>query len=343
MKKAQIFLLLALVILTGSCAWAQASLGLTKWSVTLKVLGEDAMPVTNADACIVYTIPPKSSQNAHSFDQLGSAKIEGLTDSNGMFRVSHVSDAVTVAWGLRIDVQKQGYYSSSLKHELSLPDSADEQTIISNNNPRTTIVLKKIGNPIPMYARKLRIEIPNTNKPIGFDLIESDWVAPYGEGRHSDFVFNAERRWDSRKNFDSAMTLTFSNPSDGIFPVSVPIDQGCELRLPSIAPMNGYLPQITKHLSHTPDKGWIDDEREGNKEQNYYFRVRTVLDEKGNIKSALFGKIYDDFALDPINSKTMKIFFTYYLNPTPNDRNVEFDPKRNLSKNLKPLEGVDAP
>jgi len=35
--------------------------------------------------------------------------------------------------------------------------------------------------------------------------------------------------------------------------------------------------------------------------------------------------------------------FDYYLNPTPNDRNVEFDPKRNLMKNLKPLEEVTEP
>jgi len=33
----------------------------------------------------------------------------------------------------------------------------------------------------------------------------------------------------------------------------------------------------------------------------------------------------------------------YYLNPTPNSRNVEFDPKQNLLKSLDPLEQVDAP
>ena len=52
---------------------------------------------------------------------------------------------------------------------------------------------------------------------------------------------------------------------------------------------------------------------------NYFFRVRTVLDEHGNVKSALYGKIYGDF-----------MQFTYYLNPTPNDHNIEFDPPRNL-------------
>lgn len=34
---------------------------------------------------------------------------------------------------------------------------------------------------------------------------------------------------------------------------------------------------------------------------------------------------------------------SYYLNPTINDRNVEFDPKQNLIKNLKPLEQVKEP
>lgn len=35
--------------------------------------------------------------------------------------------------------------------------------------------------------------------------------------------------------------------------------------------------------------------------------------------------------------------FTYCLNPTPNDRNVEFDPKHNLFTDLKPLEQVLEP
>lgn len=39
----------------------------------------------------------------------------------------------------------------------------------------------------------------------------------------------------------------------------------------------------------------------------------------GNIISAQYGKIYGDF-----------LAFTYYLNPSPNDRNVEFDPDQNL-------------
>ncbi|MGH7991175.1 MAG: hypothetical protein ACREDS_13420 [Limisphaerales bacterium] len=71
--------------------------------------------------------------------------------------------------------------------------------------------------------------------------------------------------------------------------------------------------------------------------------MRTVLDENGRVKSAFYGKIYGDFTLDPINSKTTLILFTYYLNPTPNDRNVESDPSRNLFGNLPAMQRVKDP
>ena len=57
--------------------------------------------------------------------------------------------------------------------------------------------------------------------------------------------------------------------------------------------------------------------------RNYFFRVHTVLDENGNVKSALYGKIYGDF---------MQFHYS---------RNVEF--KQNLTKNINPLEGVSEP
>ncbi len=57
-----------------------------------------------------------------------------------------------------------------------------------------------------------------------------------------------------------------------------------------------------------------------------------ALDEHGNVKSALYGKIYGDF-----------MQFVYYLNPGANDRNVEFDPKHNLLTGLRSSEEVTRP
>jgi hypothetical protein len=64
------------------------------------------------------------------------------------------------------------------------------------------------------------------------------------------------------------------------------------------------------------------------------------MDASGNVTSALYGKIYGDFSQDIGNDA---VRFTYYLNPEPNSRNMEFDPKQNLFKNLPPLEQVTAP
>ena len=59
-----------------------------------------------------------------------------------------------------------------------------------------------------------------------------------------------------------------------------------------------------------------------------------MIDEGGKVKSALYGKIDGEFGLDAINSKTCFVLFTYYLNPTSNDRNMEFNPQKNLFTDL---------
>jgi hypothetical protein len=73
----------------------------------------------------------------------------------------------------------------------------------------------------------------------------------------------------------------------------------------------------------------------------YFYRVRAVKQD-GKIVSARYGKM-GNINFDVINSPTAIINFTYYLNPEPNSRNMEFDPKRDLFKNLKDSEQVSAP
>jgi hypothetical protein len=95
------------------------------------------------------------------------------------------------------------------------------------------------------------------------------------------------------------------------------------------APTNNYQPQWVQIDKRRPGKP-IETNRDLNR--NYVFRVRSVVDSNGNMISTHYGKIYGDF---------MK--FDYYLNPTPNDRSIEFDPKQNLLGGLKPFEQVTAP
>jgi hypothetical protein len=136
-----------------------------------------------------------------------------------------------------------------------------------------------------------------------------DWVAPYGKGVNTDFLFT-ENHADVKSGY--TLTVSFPHPGDGIQRFSRDWSLGVSgLQSSHEAPIDGYQPKYEQ--TQMPDPNQI-----------YYFRVQTVLDENGNVKSTLYGKIYGDF-----------MQFSYYLNPTPNDRNIEFDPKQNLFK-LKP-------
>ncbi len=70
----------------------------------------------------------------------------------------------------------------------------------------------------------------------------------------------------------------------------------------------------------------------------FFFRVRTVLDGKGIIRSAMYGKIHGNINFDVIDAKTAVVLFSYFLNPD-GTRNVEFDIHQNLFQNLERTEG----
>ena len=76
---------------------------------------------------------------------------------------------------------------------------------------------------------------------------------------------------------------------------------------------------------------------------NFFLRVRTELNEHKRVKRAFYGKLVGPIIVDVHDTKTAMLRFTYYLNPTSLDRNMEFDPKQNLFKNLSSMEQVNEP
>jgi hypothetical protein len=296
-----------LVGLTAQCVCAQTQ---HEWKVTLKVMDDVGQPVAGAKAGVGY------------YSDRVSKSINGLTDTNGVFVASHLSYGGELGFG----VEKAGYYTTSIPYLLGFDYDAAKW------NPIQTIRLKKIVKPIPMYAKLVRTHVPDLDKPVGYDLTIGDWVAPYGRGIQADFLFKAHFETNNVES-DFTLTLSFPNQADGIQEFDSPVyylgSQGSALRSSEEAPAEGYQSkwvQTDNRKSGQP----VRTNRDLNR--NYYFRVRTRVNERGNIVSAHYGKVYGDF-----------MTFCYYLNPTPNDRNVEFDPKQNLMKNLKPGEGVSAP
>ena len=170
-----------------------------------------------------------------------------------------------------------------------------------------------------MYAKNTAwagwIDIPVFAQPIGYDLEVGDWIAPYGKGKISDFIF----QFDS-KTHEISYTLTFSNPNDGIQEYEHPKDQS-SYKWPFTALKNGYETKLSKSVKY------IDRKRETNlkKKVNYIYRLRTVTDKKGQIVQACYGKIPSEIEV----TTNGKVKFSYYFNPdgTPN---LEFDTTNNL-------------
>ena len=110
-----------------------------------------------------------------------------------------------------------------------------------------------------------------------------------------------------------------------------PKEAGIKLR---IAPETGYEPMRVcwaGRMSRTDYKDNFSEDR------CYFFRIRTELDEFGKVKSAIYGKIYGDFKLVGKKNGIKGVSFLYYLNPTPNDRNLEWDMQHNLCPNAKDI------
>jgi hypothetical protein len=310
MKKI-IYLILA--VITVNFTRAQTLPTKHEWHATLKVIDEAGMPIARANASIGYytnSIPTSA---------------DGLTDTNGIFSASHSAYSGLLGF----TAEKPGYYITRKGYDLGFTYD------LARWNPTQTITLKKKINPIPMYAKEQELKFPKEDEAIGFDLMAGDWVTPYGKGFHADIYFTVHRKIISERDFDANLAVTFPNKGDGIVVAPSEPDTGSEFKTSRTALENGYGPELALHYSHSERPKSVF---------GYFIRVRTVLDDDGNVKSALYGKIRGDFRFYAGTiAPTAEMGFDYYLNPTPNDRNLEFDPKKNLVRDLKPLEGVSEP
>jgi hypothetical protein len=284
-----------------------------EWRATLKVVDEMGVPIVGANASIGYQT-----------NSVGTS-VDGLTDTNGVFSASHPSYGGTLGFV----VKKTGYYPT--RQDYKVPFTYDP----ARWNPTKTIALKKIGQPITMYAKRQEMKFPKLDESIGFDLMSGDWVTPYGKGFHTDILFKAHRKIKNDHEFTADLTVTFPNKGDGIIIAPSEPETGSEFKTSRTAAENGYRSELDLLYSNSkhPDSVF-----------GYFIRVRTELDQDGNVKSAIYGKIRGGFRFYAGTiAPTSGMGFDYYLNPTPNDRNVEFNPKTNLVRDLKPLEGVSEP
>ena len=194
-----------------------------------------------------------------------------------------------------------------------------------------------------MYARAFDdLNLPATNTPVGYDLAAGDWVVPHGKGSTSDLVFTFHRDFRERFEFNWDLTIQFPGDGNGWQAIS-PAEENpqSELRYPRTTPAEGYaFNQMYLAVNRTLNQRWATNSTCAT---NYFFRVRTQYDANKQLKSALYGKLLGPIDVNVQGAPTAKLRFTYCLNPTSLDRNMEFDPKRNLFRDLKLNEDVREP
>jgi len=288
--------------------------------ITIKVVDDDGKSVDKAKVAVY-------------FDEKHNDK--GSTDADGLFTASSVSRYSDA----RIAIAKDRYYESSYTYQF-IPMRNDWGKW-QPWNPVITSVVRRIINPIPMYAKHVETKIPRTNEWFGYDLVKADWVSPVGKGVVSDFMFRVDGYWKDYRNHDTVLSLNFQHDTDGLLPYtwtpSWDISHS-ELDIPHQAPENGYLPTYKFYKFRKDNIKTNDCE----KSIAFRFRIHRSTDESGTLTYALYGKIrYLKFG--GASEEPSYLQFTYYLNPTPNDRNLEFDPKKNLLKGLKSTAEVRAP
>jgi hypothetical protein len=333
-------------------------------NVKVTISDEDGAPIEGAEVKLLFSHFDPKKNVTHVIN----------TDAKGMVQASE-----KVVSSLLLNAGKPGFYPLRFERVLIRMD-VDWQKIKQRD---LALIMRRIKQPAPLYAKKVSAIIPDYDKPIGFDFMVGDWVVPHGKGKSPDMLLNFSRklvgyrgnieyedmvkdlesiyRDNPRKKetyfksfeerygkfdksdyrevidtvsgkWDGKLSVAFPNPQEGIADAKNDYCHYSELTLPHEAYPEGYSKDLhIKTDNHTPKNTPPD--------PAYFVRTRVTLDEKGEIASANYAKITSPIHFDPRG----RIEFTYVFNPTPNDRNLEFDTSKNKFADLKFEERVVNP
>jgi len=284
--------------------------------LTFYVKDSRGILVSNATVTVFYKLGGSDS---------AGNDFNGVTDANGMFTVEGKCTRQAIC-----SFSKEGHYFTSHTHfffrESVKSDSKDGRW--QPWNPTIEITLKEKRNPIPMYAKTAKVSLPKRNEPFGFDFKAGDLVKPHGKGEQADLFFrcNIEERGHFF-DFKTELFVTAVQPEEGII---VNPTETSQFRSAYEAQESGYEPQYYLVTDRTQAKTLQT--IEWNNAEYLTFRSRIVRDDEGNIISSHYGKIVSmrNYGFDEKNPNGASVTFTYYFNPTPNDRNIEYDPNENL-------------
>lgn len=287
-------------------------------SVKVTVRGENGLPIEGVQTTVTFL----------GYSGGGTQRKIGLTDSDGEFEA--LGEA---SLRMHVLLEKEGYYESK-SGRLDRNESHDLE-----------FVLRKVRDPIPLYAMRAHIGFPKNREWLGYDFESGDWVAPNGGGRVVDVWLRCDTQKTAERDGEGTVEMRFPD-GGGLHIVKRGYLKRSLMKLPHVAPVDGYMGSYSRR-----EESYHNERRD--EDLGYFFRSRVKM-EGGRLVSANYGKIVEDFRFSPVETgwhdshkNSPKFFgvvsFAYYFNPTPNERNLEFDPRRNLFTDLGAKEVVRAP
>ena len=267
--------------------------------------------------------------------------VDAYTDANGMARLS--GNTESGKGGFRI-YDNEGYYNAEWREIRFAEQSLLRLGAWLPSGIVSTARLDRVVNPVPLIVRHAEIPLGKTSEgrplptqtPISYDLFGGDWLPPYGNGEFPDIKFTISRTdlgiepckvpggIMTNEYYRYDVDIKFLGDGNGLIEM-MPANKS-QLKIRNV-PVEGYQSGRMCWRGYLA-KGVHKDNYD--RDRCYAFRTRTELDDEGNIKNAHYGKIYGDFRICESREKVVDIDFLYYLNPTPNDRNLEWDRKHNL-------------
>jgi hypothetical protein len=285
---------------------------------TLHVTDQDGKEVSDAEVEVLFTFNGRKGNS-----------LSGKTDIHGRFPVEDRTTGEP-----SFTVSKKGFYRTSSKFGvLKIGTRCLQNGRWLPWDPTLEVTLKEIRNPIPMIVKKAKIVLPKKGSYFEYDFLVGDLVEPHGSGKRGDmaFMYKSERSRSSHY-LDFTKELWIKAMAEGEGLILKKKDGWSTLNSSHEAPDSGYLTNLMLRTDRTDTK--ILENIEINEDDYLIIRSRVEKNSSGEIVSSKYGKFYGriDYGSYDKNPDIGAVNILYYFNPTPNDRNLEFDGKNNLLK-----------
>ena len=242
----------------------------------------------------------------------------GYTDGSGRFTISGKTTGRIV-----YSIIKDGYYQTAAEYNFAEMNEGHPPVVKSGKwqpyGKLQIVRIKRILNPSVTCWHDCKLMQPPKGCWVGLDLETLRFCPPYGSGAHEDVLLwytnsVAETGW---RNNRGMLKVAFTNQAYAGAYVLKKVEWSDFKSCYVADTINVYVTRLFKY-EHAREPEKILKYEEFPEDSYIVFRTRTMTDDKGNLLSAHYGKIYG-----PWGYRDAVKFKSVLFNPISNDPNLE--------------------